>query len=103
MLRRPINKDVDEKRVGRMMKVDVRKSQAAQKAGEQASSSLRGFIGDVKSEIRRVTWTSPEELKSYTKIIVFATFLFGLGIYSVDLMIQRVLDGIGVLLQVLIG
>ncbi len=49
---------------------------------------IADFIGAIKAELKRITWTSPEELKTYTKIVVGATFFFGMGIYFMDLFIQ---------------
>lgn len=46
------------------------------------------FIGEIKAELKRISWTSPEELKTYTKIVVGATFFCGMGIYFMDLLIQ---------------
>lgn len=46
------------------------------------------FVGEIKAELKRISWTSPEELKTYTKIVVGATFVCGMGIYFMDLFIQ---------------
>jgi preprotein translocase subunit SecE len=46
------------------------------------------FVGEVKAELKRINWTSPEELKTYTKIVVGATFVCGMGIYFMDLIIR---------------
>ena len=46
------------------------------------------FIGEIKAELKRINWTSSEELKTYTKIVVGATFFCGMGIYLMDLLIQ---------------
>lgn len=52
---------------------------------------IADFIGEIKAELKRITWTSPEELKTYTKIVVGATFFCGMGIYFMDLFIQAAL------------
>ncbi len=57
------------------------------------------FIGDVKAELKKINWTSPEELQVYTKIVVGMTFFLGLGIYATDLVIQTFLSGLGVLFR----
>ena len=57
----------------------------------QSSGGIFNFVGDIKSELKKVTWTSKEELQLYTKIVVMATFLCGMGIYFVDLFIQGLL------------
>lgn len=53
---------------------------------------LRDLIEDIKRELKSVTWTSKEELKVYTQIVVVATFVFGMGVYFVDLIIQSALN-----------
>ncbi|MBA3957874.1 MAG: preprotein translocase subunit SecE [Parachlamydiaceae bacterium] len=52
------------------------------------------FMGDVKAELKRISWTSPEELRVYTKIVVAMTFFMGMSIYFVDLLIQSFLTGL---------
>lgn len=52
---------------------------------------LRDFVGEIKEEIQKVSWTTPAELKTYTQLVVGATFFFGMGIYALDLVIQALL------------
>lgn len=49
------------------------------------------FLADVKGELKKISWTTPAELKTYTKIVIAATFCFGMGVYLIDLTIQLVL------------
>lgn len=58
-----------------------------------ALSDVSTFVGDVKDELRKITWTSPDELRVYTQITVGATFILGLGIYLIDILIQLTLMG----------
>lgn len=53
---------------------------------------IRDFIEEIKLEIKNINWTSREELKTYTQIVVGATFAFGMGVYIVDLAIQGSLN-----------
>lgn len=55
------------------------------------SHKIWDFIADVKQELSKISWTTPEELKTYTKIVIAVTLCFGIGVYIVDLMIQMVL------------
>ena len=52
------------------------------------------FVQDLKEELKKVSWTTKEELLSCTKVVVLSTFIFGMGIYLVDLMIKGVLQSI---------
>lgn len=64
---------------------------------------VQNFVTELKSEVTKVHWTSKEELITYTKIVVAATFLFGMAIYLMDLIIQGTLSGLHVLLRFIAG
>lgn len=66
----------------------------AEKEGKRPARRLFFFIQEVKEELKKVSWTSREELLLSTKLVVLATFIFGLGIYLADLLIKGSLDGI---------
>jgi preprotein translocase subunit SecE len=53
------------------------------------------LIREYKEELKKVSWTTKEELIFFTKIVVITTFAFGIGIYVVDLVIKGVLQLIG--------
>ena len=61
------------------------------------------YFREVQSELKKVSWTSKEELIFCTKAVIFSTFLFGLAIYVVDLMIRGGLEGIAVLFRWIFG
>lgn len=61
------------------------------------------FVGNIKEEFRTITWTNSEELQLYTKLVVGATFIFGLGIYLIDLAIQSSLHFIGIIFHFIFG
>jgi preprotein translocase subunit SecE len=46
------------------------------------------FFRDLRAEIKWISWTSKEELKQGTKLVVWATFAFGISIYVVDLTVK---------------
>ena len=54
---------------------------------------LFNYLGDVKSEMRRVVWPSKEELKSYSVAIIAMLIVFGIVIWLVDSGIVAVLVG----------
>lgn len=64
-------------------------STAADKASRKKTVE---FVGEVKQELKKIDWTSKDELKAYTKIVLVSTFLFGMAIYFIDLIIQSVLN-----------
>lgn len=53
---------------------------------------LREWIEEIKQEIKTIQWTSPGELRTYTKVVVGATFFFGMGVYFVDYIIHGALS-----------
>jgi len=61
------------------------------------------YFREVQNELKKVTWTSKEELILCTKAVIAATFLFGLTIYLVDLMIRGGLSGISSLFRLIFG
>ena len=68
-----------------------------------ALSDASTFVGDVKEELRKINWTSPDELRVYTQITVGATFILGLGIYFIDILIQLALSGISNIVRFIFG
>lgn len=65
--------------------------------------SLFTYIQELKDELKKVSWTSLEELRFSTKMVVLATIFFGLGIYLVDFFIKGSLDSIRVVLHFIFG
>jgi len=62
-----------------------------------------GFVGDVKSELKKISWTTKDELMAYTKVVVIGTFVFGMLVYVVDLFVRGGLGGIGSFFRWIIG
>lgn len=74
-------------------------------AKETSSKAQRWgeFVGDIKTEFKKISWTSPEELTLYTKIVVLATFLSGMGLYVLDIAIQICMNSLGFVLHLIGG
>jgi preprotein translocase subunit SecE len=88
--------------------MEMKKTQVSPTVEKAVESSFtvkkaRNFVADVKSEIYKINWTNRDELIVYTKIVVLATFLFGMSIYLLDLMIQGTLGGLNLLLRLISG
>ena len=69
-------------------------------AGEKKKVS---YLREVQNELKKVTWTSKGELLFCTKAVIFATFLFGLAIYAVDLGIRAILEMAARFVQMIFG
>jgi len=68
-----------------------------------SSKKALSFLDDIKSEFRKITWTTQSELLTYAKIVVGATFVFGMGIYVMDIMIQSFLAGLSYFVRLIAG
>lgn len=72
-------------------------------AASPQSKDVQNFFGDVKAEFKKISWTEKEELKAYTKIVVGATFLCGIGVYGVDLAIRGCLTTFEAIVRLIFG
>ena len=61
-----------------------------------ASSRVTGWIGrsrvflaQVKNEMERVTWPTRKEVYATTLVVVLTSIFFGLYLYSIDLVLNR--------------
>ncbi len=80
------------------MTMDVRK-------GKSSAKKVRSleWIGEIRQEFKRITWTKKEELRTYTKVVVGSIFAVGLTIYVVDLVVQGSLSSLSALIKAVIG
>ena len=81
-------------------KAEKKVEKKAETKPEKASSKkpgvfrrLRNYLGDVRSEMRRVVWPSKAELKSYSVAIIAMLIVFGVIIWLVDSGIVAALVG----------
>jgi preprotein translocase subunit SecE len=65
--------------------------------------SIFTYIQELKDELKKVSWTTQEELRFSTKMVVLTTIFFGLGIYLVDFFIKGSLDSIRTVLHFIFG
>ncbi len=78
-------------------------SDAPSKAPSRKRKTAFRFVQELKEELKKVSWTTKEELRLSTKIVIGAIFLFGLGIYLFDLVIKGALDFIALIVHFLFG
>jgi preprotein translocase subunit SecE len=60
--------------------------------GPQKFTELKAFLGDVRSELKKVTWPARAEVYSTTVVVVATTVFFGFYLWSLDLAFSRVLS-----------
>ena len=61
------------------------------------------YIETMKDEFHKIQWTEGEEVKVYAKVVVMATFVLGMAIYFMDLIIQKFLVVVEMLFKLLFG
>lgn len=83
-------------------KVHGKKEQANLNTGSIGKQSFN-FVGEVKTEFKKISWTGKEELQVYTKVVVLATIAFGMLVFFADLAIKNTLEAINVILRVFGG
>jgi preprotein translocase subunit SecE len=50
---------------------------------------LKTFFSEVRSELKKVTWPSWEEVKTTTVVVIATTFFFGFYLYGLDLLMSQ--------------
>jgi preprotein translocase subunit SecE len=85
-----------------IQKMEVKKKSALS-ASKFEGKKVVEFVGAIKQEFRRIEWTNAGELKSYTKIVLASIFLFGMGIYLIDLILQGILGGVNIVVKFFTG
>jgi preprotein translocase subunit SecE len=53
--------------------------------GPRKLAELRTFFSEVKSELKKVTWPSRDEVQSTTVVVIITTIFFGFYLYGMDL------------------
>jgi len=54
------------------------------------ATAVRGFFGDVRGELRKVTWPTRNEVRGTTIIVLITVFFFGLYLYGLDVVMSYI-------------
>jgi len=54
----------------------------------------RRFLGDVRSELGRVTWPTRREVWATTVVVILTSLLFGVYLYTVDISLTKLVEWI---------
>jgi preprotein translocase subunit SecE len=57
--------------------------------GPRKFRELKTFFSEVRSELKKVTWPSKEEVYSTTIVVIATTFFFGFYLYGLDLLMTE--------------
>lgn len=61
---------------------------------KDAPRNLVTFYGDVKSELKKVTWPSRKEVYGTTLVVIVAVFFFGIYLFLVDIVLKNGVEGL---------
>jgi preprotein translocase subunit SecE len=51
--------------------------------------NTRAYLGDIRSEMKRVTWPTRDRVQSTTLVVIVSVFIFAAYFYAVDGFISR--------------
>jgi preprotein translocase subunit SecE len=51
--------------------------------------STRSYLGDIRSEMKRVTWPSREKVQATTLVVIVSVFIFAAYFKIVDTILQK--------------
>jgi preprotein translocase subunit SecE len=51
--------------------------------------STRSYLGDIRSEMKRVTWPSRERVQSTTAVVIVSVFIFAAYFKIVDTILEK--------------
>ncbi len=61
---------------------------------KDAPKNLVSFYGDVRTELKRVSWPSKKEVYGTTLVVIVTVFFFGLYLFLVDLVLKNGVEGL---------
>ena len=57
--------------------------------GPRKLSELKTFFVEVRSELKKVTWPSKQEVYSTTIVVILTTVFFGFYLFGLDLLLTQ--------------
>ena len=51
--------------------------------------NVRAYLGDIRSEMKRVTWPTRDRVQSTTLVVIVSVFIFAAYFYAVDGIISK--------------
>ena len=58
--------------------------------GPRKFKELKTFFSEVRSELKKVTWPSKQEVYSTTIVVILTTVFFGFYLYGLDVIMSQV-------------
>jgi preprotein translocase subunit SecE len=57
--------------------------------GPRKLAELKTFFAEVKSELKKVTWPSKQEVYATTLVVILTTVFFGFYLFGLDLLLTQ--------------
>jgi preprotein translocase subunit SecE len=57
--------------------------------GPRKFGELKTFFAEVKSELKKVTWPSKQEVYATTLVVILTTIFFGFYLYGLDIIMSQ--------------
>jgi preprotein translocase subunit SecE len=54
--------------------------------------SVKDYYGELRNEMKRVTWPSRKQVEGTTAVVILTVFLFGVYFAAVDTILTRVMN-----------
>ncbi|MBI4444416.1 MAG: preprotein translocase subunit SecE [Acidobacteria bacterium] len=61
---------------------------------KEAPKNLSSFYGDVKVELKKVTWPSRVEVYGTTIVVIVTVFFFGIYLFLIDILLKNVVNSV---------
>lgn len=78
-----------ERRAAREERRTANQASAAAESGSQRRTSPTEFLGEVRSELRKVAWPSRKEVVNYTIVVLVVTFVLTMLVWGMDEVLRR--------------
>jgi preprotein translocase subunit SecE len=78
-----------ERRAAREERRTANQASAATEAASDKRTTPVEFIGEVRSELRKVAWPSRKEVFSYTLVVLVTSFVLTLLVWGMDYIIRN--------------
>ena len=80
------------------MAIEKHDSSSEDKTGLRAPLGVvdrtKEFVGEVRNEMKRVTWPTRREVYATTVVVILTSAFFGVYLFGVDIVLSRVVQSI---------
>ena len=60
--------------------------------GPRKFGELKSFFGEVRTELKKVTWPSRAEVKNTTLVVILTTIFFGFYLWGLDVLFTQIMS-----------